>query len=553
LRRLAREPIILAVLIAIVAIVAVFIIYPVASVMIESARSGDRWSLANYTKFITNRYFQQTLLNTLAVSGLSTIGGVLLGLVFAFALVRTNMPLKGFFMLMAILPLITPPFLGAFSFILLFGRMGLINQWLQSVFGFQFIIYGWHGVVLANIITFFPMAFLVLISNLSAIDPRLEEAAEDLGASFWRVLRTVTLPLLVPGIFSSAILVFMFNLSAFGTPALLEGGKLFYRGVSMLAPEAIIQILGMFDWGMGTTLAMAMLVPSVLLFVWQERYVSRRSFVTVTGMPSAFSDRPTPPAVKWSLFALCLGTSVVILAMYAVIVGAAFTRTWGVNYSFTWRHFETALGASRGSIQNSIVLSLAGALAAAGLGLLIGYMVVRKDFPGKKGLDFVSMLPYALPGIIFGLGFAVAFNRGLLVLTGTWAIIFLNHAIRRMPFALRSSVASLQQIDPSLEEASADLGASWPRTFFRITLPLLKPSLYAGITFSFIKTMTDITAVIFLVSPRWKLMSIDIYNYVMAGRLGVAAALSTIMVAVVLVILGIVWKVSGLGYKILKM
>ena len=553
LSRLRQQPLIIGTLLLLLLILVTFILYPIYQIMVESFRFEGRLSLGNYQRFFTSRYFLHTLYNTLTISFLATLGAVVLGFIFAFGVTRTTMPGKKFFMLVSILPLITPPFFAAFAFILLLGRQGIFNQVLFSLFGIRWIIYGSHGVILAQVITLFPIAFLNLTAALSSIDPRLEEAAEDLGGSFWYVMRRVTLPLLTPAFFSSSLLILMFNLSAFGIPAILAGNNLFWRDASMLAPEAFFQILGFFNWGMGATLAVILLVPSLLLFIFQGWYIPRRSYITVSGIPTAFASRPSPVSVKRVIFAICTITALLVLSLYVVIFAGAVTQTWGVNYALTDRHINLMFRVGSTSIRNSLLLSIGGGLIAASLGALIAFVLMRWRFPGSQGFSFVAMLPYALPGTAIGLGFAAGFNAAPLLLTGTWMIILVDYAIRRMPFGIESSKSALSQIDISLEEAAADMGANWPVIFRRITMPLLRPTFVAAFVFCFIKSMTDITSVIFLVSPRWKVMSVDIYNYISAGRMGAAASMSALMVLLIIVLLAVVWKVSGLGYKIFKL
>ncbi len=550
------------VLIAVV--VGLLVLYPTYTILVESVRGEDGGlTLARYARFFTSTYFLHTLYNTLLVSGIATLLSLVLGFAFAYVTTRTDLPLRGFFTSVVLVPMLLPAFLIAFSLILLLGRNGVINRVLYDLGAWlgmadpsalQWVIFGSHGVILAQTLTFFPMAFLVFSAALSNMDPRLEEAAEDLGGGYWFTMRRVTLPLLAPAAFSSALLVFMFNASAFGAPAVLGGGRLFFPGASMLAPEAIIQILGLYDWGMGTTIAVILVVPSLIIFVLGEYYLKRRSYVTITGTPTAYTQRRVPPGVKWTLFALCLLVALFILAIVVVVVAGAFTRTWGVNYELTWRHMNTALNASSRSITNSLLLSGVGALAAAVFGTLAAYLYTRRPFPGVRALDFLSMLPYALPGVVMGLGFAVAFGGRFawIVLTGTAAIIFLNHFIRRMPFGIRSASGALRQIDPVIEEAAADLGAKPVYSFRRVTLPLLRATVLGAFVFGFINMMTDITAVIFLVSPRWRLLSIDLFNAIDAGRLGVAAALSVIMIATTFVVLLVVWRLSGRGMEFFR-
>lgn len=554
LNRVKEQPFRIVTLLALLVILMTFIVYPVSQVLLRSFQIDGIWSLGNYERFFNNLFYQYTLYNTLVISTLATVGALLLGLIFAFGVTRTSMPGKNIFLLVSILPLITPPFFSAFAFILLLGRNGIFNQVLFSLFETRWVIYGWHGVTLAQIFTLFPIAFLNLTAALSSIDPRLEEAAEDMGASFLYTFRRVTLPLLTPALFSSAILIFMLNLSAFGIPAILGSTNLIWREGSMLAPEIILEILGMnSNWGMGSTLAVIMLVPSFALFLFQGWYVRRRSYITVTGMPTTFAPRPSPAYIKWGVFTICSLTTFFVLSLYLVIFAGAVTETWGVNYNLTTRHLELMLRINQQSIINSLLLSLVGAAVASLLGVFIAYILTRWNFLGKSTFNFIVMLPYALPGVVMGLGLAAGFNSGLLILSGTAMIILIDFAVRRMPFGVESSKSALAQVDSTLEQAAADLGANWPRVFQRITLPLLRPTFFATLTFCFIRSMTDITSVIFLVSPRWRLMSIDIYNSVSAGRLGVAAALSALMIIIIIAVLAVIWRVSGLGYRLFRL
>lgn len=565
LPRPLREPAVAITVLLIVATLLLFVLLPSYSMLIESVFTPEgEFTWARYQRFFGSSYFRNTLYNTLAVSSIATLLSMLLGFIFAYTVTRTNLPLRGFFSVVVLIPMLLPAFLIAFALILLFGRNGLINNGLFALgqalqlsnpAALQWIVYGADGVIVAQTLTFFPLAFLLFSAALSAVDARLEDAAEDLGASYWYTMRRVTLPLLAPAAFSSALLVFMFNASAFGAPAILGGGGLFFGNATMLAPEAIIQTLGASsDWGMGATIAVVLVIPSLFIYLFGEHYLKQRSYITVGGAPTAFRPRPIPPSVRALLFGICLLTSLFILSVLLVIFMGAFTQTWGVNYSPTWRHINTALNASRRSISNSVLLAASGALAAAFFGIVCGYIYQRKRFVGVRALDILSMLPYALPGMVMGLGFAITFSGrlGFLVLSGSWSILFLNHFIRRMPFAIRSSVSSLRQIDPVIEEAAADLGGRPLYSFGRVTLPLLKASFLGAFVFGFINMMTDITAVIFLVSPRWRLLAVDIFNAIDAARYGTAAALSVVMTLSSLLVLALTWLLSGGKLKVLR-
>ncbi len=549
LSQLVAEPAVLGLVIASAGLLLYFVVYPLAAVFWESLHDDERKfaGLANYLAFVTSPYFRQVFYNTILISATATLAALVLGTLYAFAMTRTDIPGKPLFMVTAILPMITPPFVSAFAFILLLGRNGMINVFLDEWFGFKFIIYGWHGVVISQTLTTFPLAFLITAAAFSSFDTSLEDAAQDLGATDFYMLRTVTFPLITPALGAATLLIFMTNLSAFGAPALLGGG------LSVLAVEAVIQTLGVLDWGMGTTISVILLVPSFLLFYYQGRRKEGRSYVTVTGAPVHAEARPTLPAIRWSLFTLCALVSMVVMAVYVVIVLGGVARVWGVDSTFTLEHYRLVLSNSWRSILNTMMLASVGALGATMVGLTIAYLIVRRRFLGRRLMDFLATLPYAVPGTMMGLGFVMAFNRPPLILTGTAFILILDYTIRRMPFGLRIGVSTLQQIDVAVEEASADLGARWFTTFRKVVLPLMKPAFIAGVTFAFIRASTELTSTIFLVSPRWRVMSVDIYNFVEAGSLGAAGAMSTLMMAMIVLVLLVVYRATGVTVSMFRM
>lgn len=549
LKNLARDPVVFVLVILCFLLLITFVFYPLFMVLHQSVLDDlDEFiGVQNYVRFFTNPYFRQVLYNTLFISTLATLGALLLGTTFGYAMTRTTIPLKPLFMVMAILPMITPSFVNAFAFILLLGRRGVINMFLEKYFNVKFIIYGWHGVVISQIMTTFPLAFLVTSAAFSSFDTSLEDSAQDLGAKDWHVFRTITLPLVTPALMAASLLIFMSNLSAFGAPALLGGG------LSVLSVESVMQTLGVMDWGMGTTISIILLVPSFLLFYFQSAYKSKRSYVTVTGAPAYAEVKPTPAKIKWPLFGFLLLISSCILVLYVVIFAGGFAKVWGVDNTFTFAHYRLLFENTGRSILNSLWMSSTGALGAALVGLTIAYLIERRNFFGRKIMDFVGMLPYAVPGTMMGLGFVIAFNRPPLILTGTAFIILIDYTIRRMPFGLRTGISTLKQIDVILEEASADLGARWFYTFRKIVLPLLKPAFIAGTTFAFIRAITELTSTIFLVTPRWRVVAVDIYNFVEAGSLGVAAAMSSLLMTMVIVIILVFYKLTGATTSMFRM
>jgi len=549
MKQLRKEPAVLIITLLIFGVLFYFVAYPLYAVFRESAlnEAGKFIGPANYIQFVKSEYFRQVFYNTLFISVIATGGAVIVGMIFAYGMTRTDIPLKSLFMVTAILPMITPPFINAFALILLLGRNGVVNVFLDQWLGIKFIIYGYHGVILSEILTTFPLAYLIISAAFSGLDSTLEDSAQDLGANPLTVLRTVTLPLITPAILAATLMVFMTNLSAFGAPALLGGG------ISVLAVESVIQTLGVMDWGMGTTLSVILLIPSFLLFYFQNWYRSKRSYVTITGAPGHAEIQKTPWKIKGPILGFCLLLSVIILITYLVILFGGFSKVWGVDSSFTLNHYRLVFANTLRSITNSLILSSIGALLATLLGLLIAYLLVRRNFLGQKVMDFLGTLPYAVPGTMMGLGFVVAFNKAPLILTGTAFIIVLDYCIRRMPFGLRSGVSTLKQIDVAIEEASADLGARWFTTLRKIVLPLMKPAFIAGITFAFIRAITELTSTIFLVTPKWRVMAVDIFNMVEAGALGGAAAMSSLLMAIVVIVLVSIYRATGATASMFRM
>jgi iron(III) transport system permease protein len=542
-----REPAVTLLILGTFALVAAFVCYPLGLIFVESFRIEGEWGLANYGRLFGSAYFLRVMLDTLKVSLASTIGAVLVGLAFAYALVRAPVPGRRFFFWVSLLPIIAPPFVVAFSFILLFGRNGLMTRLTERLFGVSYIIYGWDGIVLAQIVAFFPLATLILSGTIANLNQSLEEAARDLGAREGRVFFTVTLPLLMPGLTAASLLVFMSSLASFGPPALLGGG------VSTLAVEALTQTLGVLDWGMGTAIGVLLLIPSLLLFQVQGLLKKNRSYVTVTGAPTQTGAQRVPRVVAGGLLLFLSGVSLLVIAIFGVVFVGAVTRIWGVDYTFTLEHFRTVLAHAGRSVVNSVSLAAIGAVVAAMIGMAIGYVVERRRFLGRRLLDYLAMLPYAVPGTLTGLGLVLAFNSPPVILTGTAGIILLAYVTRRMPFGLRAGASTLQQIDPVLEDASADLGARWGQTFRWVLLPLLRPAFIAALAFTFIRAMTEINASIFLISPSWRLMAVEIYNSVMAGELGVAAAFSTMMIVLVALTLMLLYRVTGTAESLFKL
>ena len=399
--------------------------------------------------------------------------------------------------------------------------------------------------VLALVLSFAPFAYLNLVSMMRALDPALEEAAVNLGASRWKILRSVTLPLLLPGFASAFLLLFVTSIADLGNPLLLGGNY------DVLATSIYLSIVGQYDLTTGAVFAVMLMVPSLAIFLFQHYWLRRRSFVTVTGKPTGQPKLITAPHIKWPLFIVNLLFIALVLLLYGNILMGAFTRVWGINFAFTLDHFEFVLaGYGFEAITDTVLLASIATPIAGLMGMLISFLIVRRQFPGRTVVDLASMLGAAVPGIIVGIGLILAYNQehlGGLVpkLTGTAFIIVMAYVVRSIPAVVRGGVSALKQIDDSMEEASLGLGATSLTTFRRITLALIRPAFFAGLIWSFARSMTTLSPIIFLVTPEWRVMTAQILNEAEAGRFGNAAAYSTVLILIVLAAIGIMQLTIG--------
>ena len=519
-RALTRDPLGLLAIVFVVGCLAVFVIFPVVRVL---AQPG----LTEWWRLFTDPRWLRLGGNTFLIAVLSTASAVALGFLFAYATSRPDVPLRHLFKLVAILPLVSPPFVGGLAFILLFGRRGLVTY---SLLGLSGDIYGWHGLWMVQTLAFFPIAYLSLAGVLRRINPTLEYAAQDLGVHGLRLFCTVTLPLATPGLASAALLVGIYTLSDFGNPMLVGGA------FKVLATETYTQITGWGDIGMAAALSTALLLPSLVLFVLQRYWVEGRSYATITGKGSFADPPPTSPTVRWALFTACSLVTLVLLATYAVVFVGAFARTWGVNWRPTLENFEYTV--FRGSqLWNSIRFAGTAALGGSFFAVIAAFLVCRKRFPGRAVVDFAAVLPAALPGTLIGVGYILAFNTPPLALTGTGAIIVAAMLFRTIPVGYRAAVAGLAQIAPSIEEGAADLGARPLRTFWDVTLPLIRSAFTSALIFTFIRSMNTLSAVVFLISPGNVVASASILALAEHGDWGQASAMAASLMSAVFLLL----------------
>jgi len=535
---LRRDPAVAVAVFALWALLALFVLYPLATLLARVLFDHGTFTTAGIAAVLTDKHQVRAFWNSLLLALLVGIGGTLIGFLFAFTAARGRLPRP---LLTAIdaavlLPLVSPPFTTAIAMIFSFGPRGLITYELLGLKGVT--VYGLTSTLFSEILTYFPIAYLTLRPLLAGIDSNLEGMALSLGASRWRVFRTVTLPLCVPGLANAFLLLFAASLADFATPLILAGNQF-----PVLPTQAYLQITGLFDLRGGAALSFVLLFPALIVFLLQRYWVSRRFYVTVTGKGAGQTPFDSiAPAVRYVLLAACGFVAIVILYFYALLVYASVVMALGANHTLTLSHYRVIFTDGWKAIRDTLIIAGL-AMPLGGLyGVLLGYLVTRKAFVGRRTMELVSMINYALPGTIVGIAYLIAFNDPPIELTGTALIIIACYIFRYGPTGIRATVALLQQIDKSLEEASQGLGAGSGTTFRRVTLPLILPAFFAGLGVVFIRSMTAISATIFLVSISWTLITVKILENMTELSLGPAAAFSVLVVAIVFVVIALIGR-----------
>ena len=499
-----------------------FIAYPVLTVLARSvAAKGGGLTLSHFQTFFEKAYFLRSLSNTLLLGVSVTLLVSALGFALAYLVTRGPGPLRLPLRAITVAPLVAPPYLFGLALIIIAGRRGFLSQLL----GVQIPIYGWPGVILAQILSLLPVAFLMIENVLLTMDPNVEDSASDLGAGETTLLRTIILPLATPGLLKAGLLTFGLSIADFGNPALL-GGR-----VSFLATDAFLMVTGEWNMEMASAISVILLVPSLAIFLAQHYWLRGKTFVTMGGAPVAAEERRIQPWLQAGLWIPCLLYATAVVSSYGVIVLGAFTKLVGIDNRFTLEHLVTDVGLD--AIWTSMKVSLTAGVFAALVGTGLAYLCVRGQSRLRGALEFVTLLGFALPGTIMGIGYLLAFNRPPLLLTGTLFILILNMIARFLAVGLEAGVSKLHQIDISIEEASADLGAGILTTFRRIVLPLMSSAFVAGFLFTFMQSMISLSAAIFLVAPGRLLASVYIFNRARDGDMGIACAISVILILTV--------------------
>jgi iron(III) transport system permease protein len=496
--------------------------------------------------------------NTLFLALLTATGTTLLGTMIALVAERGGARLKRPLNGLALLPLITPPFVVGLGLILLFGRAGLVNQLLESAFGITPTrwFYGLPGLWLAQLFAFTPIAFMIVRGVVAGISPSLEEAAQTLRASRRAAFLTVTLPLLKPGLANAFLVGFVESIADFGNPIVVGGP------FAVLSTDIFFAIVGaQFDQGRAAALSLVLTAFALAVFWAQQRLLGGTAFTTLTGK----GDSGVPMALPRGLQRSCLAVVLPWLGFTLVVYGFAFiggfVQTWGRDYTPTLRHFVTAFDVQRGdaavggglvfagtawnSLFTTLKLSAIAAPLCAAVGLLIAWLLARTTFRGQHAFEFGALLAFAIPGTVLGVSYILAFNVPPFELTGTGLIIVLCFVFRNLPVGVRAGSAAFRQIDRSLDEASTMLRAPTATTLRRVVLPLLKPALVAALVYSFVRSMTTVSAVIFLVTAENELATTYIIGRVGNGDYGVALAYCTVLIALMALAVALIqWTVG---------
>ncbi|MCB5175568.1 ABC transporter permease [Microvirga lenta] len=539
----------------VIALIIVFVFFPVSTILASAFADNDgNFAPAEFAaKFtdqsiwgldcLTSNLRCGVAWNTLFLGVLVAFGTTALGLAFALIATRTAFRYKKLLRVMSVLPIITPPFVIGLALILLFGRSGALSAVLWDWFGIPRSrwIYGLPGIFIAQLLAFTPIAFLVLIGVVQGISPTLEEASQTLRAKSWTTFMTITLPLMRPGLANAFLLGFVESLADFGNPLVLGGNY------EVLSTKIFFAVVGaQQDQGRAAVLSIILLAFTLGAFWLQHAWLGKKVYTTVTGKGDAGIPLPLPRRVAAASYLTAIPWALFTLVVYTIIVVGGFVRSMGRDYTPTLDHLLTAFRIENtewglhfsGSAWDSFfatvkVAALAAPLTAA-VGLLTAYLLTRQRFSGQRAFEFGTLLSFAIPGTVVGVSYILAFNVPPIEITGTGFILVMCFVFRNMPVGVRAGIATLSQIDKSLDEASLTLGARSATTMRRVVLPLLRPAVVASLVYSFVRAMTAVSAVIFLVTAEYNMATTYIVGRVEAGEFGLAIAYSTVLILVML-------------------
>jgi iron(III) transport system permease protein len=539
-------PLLIGLAVALVAIV--FLLYPLGSAMLLAfVKNGEEpgfasLTLANFARFFTAASYQRALWNSIYAGAAATLCATAVALPMAYAVARIELPLRGLLSALSVVPLISPPFIGAYAWIILLGKNGTITQFVAQTTGITLpTIYGPPGVILALALSYFPYVFLIVQGALAAGDPHVEEAARMAGAGRATIIRTITLPLALPAIAASMLIVFIKAVGDFGVPSIL-GGEF-----QVLPTLIYYQIHGFFNLSAAAAIAavnVILTVLAMLLLGWVNR---KRAHATIGGTATA-AVRMTGRGARIAGAAYCWLLIAVAVLPQLVIALASFAERWPgtmLPVSYTLEHYRRVGSTLGAPIMNSLILAGAATALCVVFGTVTAYASARGRLRARWALDAMIMLPFVLPGLVIGVAYLTAFNSGPLVLTGTALILVLAYFTRRVAFVFRTVATAIGQIDPKLEDASKICGASWSATMRGVIVPLAAPAVLSGAILVFATLIGEISATVLLYSARWKTVAIAIYELVLGDQLAEASAIGTITTLMTLLLVLAASRLAG--------
>ncbi|MBQ1320906.1 MAG: iron ABC transporter permease [Solobacterium sp.] len=534
-KKFFADPIMVTTIVVLIVFLTLFILYPLAILLIDSVITGEGISLSVFQRVMGMPSFRRAITNTLKVGFLVGILSALIGLLFAYVeeyvQLKTKM-LAGLFKVISMLPVVSPPFVLSLSMIMLFGKAGIITRYLLHIYDNN--VYGFWGIAIVQTLTFFPVCYMMMKGLLRNIDPSLEEAARDMGASRLKVFNTVTLPLILPGLGNAFLVTFIESIADFANPMIIGGSY------DTLATSIYLQITGAYDKQGASAMAVVLLAITLMMFIVQKYYLEAKSTATLTGKASRQRMMITDKSVTRPLTAFCLLVSLFVVMMYICVPLGALFKTWGYDFHLTFKWFQMVFTRYKGfkAFKDSFLLSLIASPITALLSMIISYLVVKRSFRAKGFIEAVSMLAMAVPGTVLGVGYIRGFSAGvfrsgfLQSLYGTGTLLVIVFIVRSLPTGTRSGISALRQIDKSIEESAYDMGADSFRVFMTVTLPLIKDSFLSGLVTAFVRSITAISAIILLVTPKFLLITVQINEFAEKGSYGIACAFATILIII---------------------
>ena len=555
-KKLMGDPILVTTIVVLITFLTLFILYPLAILLVDSFVGDGGFSFNVFKRIFQMPTFTHAITNTLKVGFLVGILSTLVGLLFAYVEVYVRMGkfTGGLFKVVSMLPVVSTPFVLSLSMIMLFGKAGIITRFLLKIYDNS--VYGFWGIAIVQTLTFFPVCYMMLKGLLKNIDPSLEEAARDMGASRWKVFTSVTFPLLLPGLGNAFLVTFIESIADFANPMIIGGSY------DTLATTIYLQITGAYDKAGAAAMAVVLLCITLAMFAVQKYYLERKTAATLTGKASRGRMLITDRSVRVPLTVLCSLVALFVIMMYICVpIGACFP-TWGYKFfPLTGKWFKLVFTRYHGfqAFRDSFILSLISAPITALLSMIISYLVVKRKFKSKGFIEAVSMLAMAVPGTVLGVGYIRGFSGGLFHtgfmqgLYGTGLILIIVFVVRSLPTGTRSGISALRQIDKSIEESAYDMGADSFRVFMTVTLPLIKDSFLSGLVTAFVRSITAISAIILLVTPQFLLITVQINEFAEKGSYSLACAFATILIVITygsVLLMNLVTKHFGTSRKI---